>query len=411
MDEELARMSTEELVDFVTSHPHELSSISIGIILQETVQRALHVLQGQKQTLSEQEEVQPELAALYGDCCYTWLINLLGSTLISVRALAGATYLLALLTAGESNYAEDFRRKVVKGCGVFRLVALLSAQSVSVRFNALLALGNLLRHCPNVHSEFLRLGALRKLSVLFNQACEEPQKNACVDGFLCLCNSETSGMCEELSTAGFVAQLLQWISGETSTRVAIKAVESISALLDKGLARSHILKLNLVQPLLSLLEVSESKELNMAVLTLLECVCCSEDGMSQRVYFVDNDGVRILTQMIQLNENRELLLQVVRMFGVLVVLDMRVRQEIIGMDSCLQYLQGLLCSHSEARRDANQKKGGTCELFPLLDEHVASIQLLCKVCHNNSSLGKGSLLCARSAVSSSGRLAARVGGT
>eukprot|EP00249_Psilotum_nudum_P021068 c27959_g1_i2 orf=284-1081(+) len=263
MDEELACMSTEELLDFVTSHPRELSSISSGSILAEMVQRALRVLQEQKQERSEHEQVQRELAALYGNCCNSWLIGLLRSASISVRALAGATYLLALLTAGESMYAEDFRLKVVEGCGVFRLVALLSAESASVRFNALLALGNLLRHCPNVHSEFLRLGALRKLSVLFNQACEEPQKNACVDGFLCLCGSEVSGMCEELSRGGFVVQLLQWISGETSTRVAIKAVKSISALLNKVPARSHILELNLVEPLLSLLKEGESKELHM----------------------------------------------------------------------------------------------------------------------------------------------------
>lgn len=58
------------------------------------------------------EEAQNELSVLYHDRCYSQLVGMLSSAGLSARALAGVTYLLALLTAGNSDYAENFRSKV-----------------------------------------------------------------------------------------------------------------------------------------------------------------------------------------------------------------------------------------------------------------------------------------------------------
>lgn len=91
---------------------------------------------------------------------------------------------------------------MTKGCGILRLVALLSAQSCSVRFNALLVLVNFLRHCPASHKEVLRLGALRKFALLLEEAEDEPQQNLCADAFECLARSEVPAMQGELLQTG-----------------------------------------------------------------------------------------------------------------------------------------------------------------------------------------------------------------
>lgn len=64
--------------------------------------------------------------------------------------------------------------QMARGVGTIRLVALMSQESESVKCNALLVMGNLLRHCEAVHSEFLRLGGIRKLAALFRQAVRPP---------------------------------------------------------------------------------------------------------------------------------------------------------------------------------------------------------------------------------------------
>ncbi|KAL2630161.1 hypothetical protein R1flu_014847 [Riccia fluitans] len=425
MAEELGNMSTAELVEIFTSKNLKFRSVSVGDLVGQLIRRALDALQelqscGEDGDDDVSEEAQNELSILYHDRCYTQLVSMLSSAGLSARALAGVTYLLALLTAGNSDYAEDFRSKMLKGSGVLRLVALLSAESVSVRFNALLVLGNLLRHCPTVQREILRLGGVRKLAMLFEQACEEPQQNLCADAFLLLCDSDIPELCQELLKIGSAASLLKWIGSRTSERVAKKAVTSINIMLEKSAAvRSGVLQLSLVEPLLSVVKRRTSPELLKAALVVLEKVCCQEENNQHRLSFIERGGVSVLLKLLGATNDRELLGQVVRMLTSLANLDARTKHEVANNGSCLQFLQELLIANNgvqpQTRQTASSSKTAEVEhpheLFPLPNDLVAAIRLLFQACSNSKSPQSGKRMgnCAPVYQVEAGRVAAKVG--
>ncbi|KAH9307313.1 hypothetical protein KI387_035224, partial [Taxus chinensis] len=378
MENALHCMSTAELVDILKKKPLEFRCLSLASLLAELIRRSLLALQEAKAGLCHSEN---ELSALYDDWICAWVLDILTSKAVSSRALAGASYFLALSTAGGSKHAEEFRGKLIDVRGIQKLVALLSHESASVRFNALLALGNLLRHCPITHSEALRLGAVRKLALVFHEAREEPQQNLCIDTFLCLCDSDLPGIFHELHHNGLINQALVWVHRATSKRICKKAIESINVLLDKTPeSRSGLLQLHLVQPLLSVIRNSPCNELCLVSLMALESACCKEDGGMQRNDFIGDGGVKTLMQIIE-SKNVIFLVQAIQILAVLAVLDEKARQQIIEMSSCLQFLGNILPSPTvefEACLVVSTTKDEEPELVPLLKEHLTAIQLLYK---------------------------------
>lgn len=61
---------------------------------------------------AELEAIEAELEALYDIRVCTFLVSLLSSASASTRVLAGATYLLAMMTAGKGSNAEEWRTQV-----------------------------------------------------------------------------------------------------------------------------------------------------------------------------------------------------------------------------------------------------------------------------------------------------------
>eukprot|EP01018_Ginkgo_biloba_P019723 Gb_21825 [translate_table: standard] len=410
MEDGLECLSTGEIVHIIKNKPLEFQSISLANLLAQLIRRSLLALQDEKAGSCKSEN---ELSALYDEWLCTWLLGILTSTAVSTRALAGATYFLALSTAGGSKHADEFRSKLVNVRGIPKLVALLSYESVSVRFNALLAFGNLLRHCPTTHSEAVRLGTLRKLAFLFQEAQEEPQQNLCVDTFLCLCDSDLPGMFDELQRNGIVNHALNWIHCTTSERVCKKVIESINILLDKtSESRNGLLCLQLVQPLLSVVKTSAYDEIRLVALTALESACCKEDSGMQRTHFVCNGGVKILMQIVE-SKNIILLIQAIQMLALLAVLDEKARQEITGLSSCLQYLRNILHSPNseyEAFLAVSGKKDNEeTELVPLMKEHVTAIRILSKVCSVSIQAQQEHHPCSPKIIAAPGIMAARVG--
>eukprot|EP00246_Nothoceros_aenigmaticus_P003418 TRINITY_DN14574_c0_g1_i1.p1 TRINITY_DN14574_c0_g1~~TRINITY_DN14574_c0_g1_i1.p1 ORF type:complete len:403 (-),score=67.85 TRINITY_DN14574_c0_g1_i1:336-1544(-) len=375
MENEFPHMSTAELVQFATPNRYKFRSIAINGVLGQLILNAVNVLQDASAFEDEQgnvssEELQAELAALYDDACYNLLVRVLSSAVVDTRALAGATYLLALLTAGSSVYAEGLRNKMVKGVGTIRLVALLSQDSESVKCNALLVMGNLLRHCSAVHSEFLRLGGIRKLAALFRQAHEEPQQNVCMDAFLSLCDSRVPGVLDELTTTGCVGLVLELVTMDTSERVLKKALHALKMMLSKDSpTRSSILELSLVKSVLSVIcNGSHTHLLNS--LWILENICQGKEGEVHRRKFVKHGGVKFLVTLLDSTEDRETELQVVQILASLAALDVSVRATIAALDaSCLTSLRAKL-EHIEIEPP----------------EHPAALQYLLTVCDNSRHL-------------------------
>jgi hypothetical protein len=67
--------------------------------------------------LAELEAIEAELEALYDSRVCTFLVSLLSSASASTRMLAGATYLLAMMTAGKGSNAEEWRIQVCVRAG------------------------------------------------------------------------------------------------------------------------------------------------------------------------------------------------------------------------------------------------------------------------------------------------------
>lgn len=410
MENELPHMSTTEIVDILKKKPLKFQSLSLASLLSELIRRSLLALQDKSGACNSENE----LSALYDEWICTWVLHILTSNEVSCRALAGASYFLALSTAGGSKHAEEFRDKLIDVRGIHKLVALLSHESASVRFNALLALGNLLRHCPTTHSEALRLGALRKLALIFNEAREEPQQNLCMDTFLCLCDSDLPGIFHELHDNGLINQAFDWVHCTTSKRICKKVIESINVLIDKtSESRSGLLQLHLVQPLLSVIRTNQCNKLRLVALMALESACCKEDGEMQRNDFICDGGVKTLMQIIE-SKNVVLLVQAIQILALLAVLDDKARQEITGMSSCLQFLGNILPSSTvdfEAYLIVlSSEDNEEPEVVPLLKEHATAIRLLCKVCNIKLQGRQKHHTCAPNIIgATSGVVAAKVG--
>lgn len=291
--------------------------------------------------LSELEAIEAELEALYDSRVCTFLVSLLSSASASTRVLAGATYLLAMMTAGKGSNAEEWRTQMVKGCGILRLVALLSAQSSSVCFNALLVLVNFLRHCPVSHKEMLRLGALRKFALLLDEAEDEPQQNLCADAFECLCKSEMEVMPGELLQTGCTAKIVSWLGCASSDRVAGKVLKSLAGLVERdGASDTNLaMGLQIAGPLMALVRGAGSTSLRAAALEALATICAStEHGQRHREECRVQGCVLLLVGLLESANDRETLVQVLNSLAVLAALDPRCREEIIN-SSCQYQLQ------------------------------------------------------------------------
>ncbi|GBG68598.1 hypothetical protein CBR_g3142 [Chara braunii] len=373
MEDGLHHLSTAELVEFVCNHKFKFRSASVEEILRKLVRRAVDLIQekdpeadedggGDAEHYSEERmALAEELASLYNPQLYDLLMSVLSSPSTGTRVSAGATYFLALLTAGTSSNAEALRTRMTNKTGVVRLITLLSAASSSVRFNALLVLVNLLRHCPDVHAEVLRLGGLRKIAMMFGEAVEEPQQNICLTALLCLCESKLAAIPAELLRMGAVGKVLSWIgSRRTSKRVAHKALASLASLVDlDGATRKAMFEQQAVVPLLSLLRRAKTEELLVPALELLALFCGEKEiGNEPRTQCLQVAGYEIVMELAQRATESSILIQALRVLCVSTEVDDRVSVRVQSHPTFLRHLEELLVSEErtspEETRDPMQ---------------------------------------------------------
>eukprot|EP00270_Netrium_digitus_P002167 TRINITY_DN12407_c0_g1_i1.p1 TRINITY_DN12407_c0_g1~~TRINITY_DN12407_c0_g1_i1.p1 ORF type:complete len:414 (+),score=44.20 TRINITY_DN12407_c0_g1_i1:158-1399(+) len=398
MEDGLHHLSVAQLVDYVSSFRFKLRAIPMESLVDHLVERAIEVVKARaindEIPLKDAENSEADDGAkLHDEQIYNLIVGLLSSSIASARTLAGATYFLALQTAGSNDEASSWRVKLVSGCGFPRLVGLLSAKSFSVRYNSLLVLTNVLKNCPKAHTEFLRLGAVRKLTFLFNDAAEERQQNVCLDSLLCLCNSEEKGMNAELLRSQCIFKLVEWIGADSSERVVTKGLSVVISLLRKELnARALVLQLSIVPSLLNLLKSAKSDKLIKVALETMAALCENLDGGQHYVDLHSLGGVALLLDLVESAEvEGEQFCQVLRILTFAARWDSCCRNEITSRKSCIDFLHELLLAYTRVWPKLGP---GFSDKLPLnngaefqMDEaHVAVLRQFFQVLHNRQHL-------------------------